>query len=68
MGSISFTKGYFPRDFSSLQYTYKQVGIGLILFEFAGVVKSADTQRSERCERKLMGVQVSPPAYNRLLN
>ena len=29
---------------------------------FAGVVKLVDTQRSGRCERKLMGVQISPPA------
>lgn len=30
----------------------------------AQVVKLADTQRSGRCERKLVGVQISPWAQN----
>jgi len=30
--------------------------------DFAGVMELADMQRSERCERKLVGVQISPPA------
>lgn len=32
---------------------------------FAEGVKSADTQRSGRCERKLVGVQISPSAHTK---
>lgn len=34
----------------------------------AGVVKLVDTQRSGRCNRKVVGVQISPPAKSFLVN
>lgn len=32
-------------------------------YDYAGVVELADTRRSGRRERKLVRVQISPPAY-----